>query len=302
MNIPGFPRFRKIDISCKDDINRFLAAYPLEASEYTFTNLFAFGHAYDFRVSVLYNNLIILKNADPATAFCPVGDERIPEVVEALFEYLEKRSGVTMIERVPRSFVDRWLPSLEEVECREERDHFDYLYRVQDLINLRGRKYHDKKNKVNRFREKYDYQYISLTPELVDECLEFQDFWCEMKECEKTVSLEKERCAILQMLCNFGALDITGGAIRVNGRISAVTIGERVLDDTVVIHMEKANPNIPGLYQVINQEFLMHEVKDCTYVNREQDLGIDGLRNAKLSYHPVDFVRKYRIRKISHEQ
>ncbi len=98
------------------------------------------------------------------------------------------------------------------------------------------------------------------------------------------------------MLRNFNSLDMKGGLIRVDGKVAALTLGEKILPDTMVIHIEKANSDIPGLYQVINQEFLIHEAADCRFVNREQDLGIEGLRNSKMSYNPVKFVRKYKVR------
>src|SRR4030067_2075308 len=97
------------------------------------------------------------------------------------------------------------------------------------------------------------------------------------------------------MLNNFSVLNIKGGAIRTGGKIAAITLGEKISPDTFVIHVEKATPEIPGLYQIINQEFLMHEAGNCRFVNREQDLGIQGLRNAKMSYNPIRFVKKYKI-------
>ena len=97
------------------------------------------------------------------------------------------------------------------------------------------------------------------------------------------------------MLENFKELNLTGSVIKTDGKITALTIGEKYLPDTMVIHIEKANVEIPGLYQVINQEFLMHEAGDCAYVNREQDLDINGLRRAKMSYHPVRFIKKFKV-------
>jgi hypothetical protein len=97
------------------------------------------------------------------------------------------------------------------------------------------------------------------------------------------------------MLKNFDSLGLMGGVIRIEGKIAALTFAETYLPDTLVIHVEKANPDIPGLYQVINQEFLMHEAGDCRFVNREQDLGIQGLRSAKMTYNPVNFIRKYTV-------
>jgi hypothetical protein len=178
-----------------------------------------------------------------------------------------------------------------------ERDHYDYVYNVKELIELKGRRFRNKRNKVHTFRNSYRYEYEPLTADLIDECIEFEDHWCETRDCEKHSGLIKERCAIMEMLNNFSSLDIKGGIIRTGGRIAALTIGEIILPDTLVIHIEKAHSGIHGLYQVINQEFLINEAGGCRFVNREQDLGIQGLRNAKMLYNPVKFIKKYRVRK-----
>lgn len=295
MTLPGFPDFTEIDLSFKDIIRGYLSKYPLEASEYTFTNMFAFRDAYNFKLSLFKNNLMILKDTGPVSLFCPVGNAGISDALDQGFKYLEKYPGEPHFERMPESFVRAHLMDNEKYIVEEERDHFDYVYDVREMIELKGRKFHDKKNKANRFRSSYQYEYAALTPDLIGECLEFEHYWCEVRDCGKYPGLQKERCAILKMLRNFNSLDIKGGLIRIDGKIAALTLGEKMLTDTMVIHIEKANSDIPGLYQVINQEFLMHEAGDCRFVNREQDLGIEGLRNSKMSYNPVTFVKKYRI-------
>lgn len=297
MPIETFPEFSEIDLSHQREVTEFFSEYPIQASEYTFTNLFAFKNTYNFKLSLLDESLIILKDKDPISIFCPVGNIKSPGVMETLFDWLKKQTDNPYMERVPESFVSTYIKGNEDFLIEEERDHFDYIYNLKELAELKGRKYHDKRNKANKFRTLYNYEYLSLTPDIIDDCLDFEDYWCEVKECEKYFGLENERVAILQMLLNFEALNIKGGAIRINDRIEALTLGEKMLEDTYVIHVEKANTNIPGLYQVINQEFLMHDAQDCMYVNREQDLGVPGLRNSKMSYNPVRFIKKFRIKK-----
>lgn len=296
MTIPEFPAFKAVDLSFRDDIRTALSKYPLEASEYTFTNMFSFRDTYNFNVSLFNESLILLKEKEPVSVFCPVGGGNIPETLNRIFDFLRHYGASPFMERVPESFVKAHLEGNEHYITEETRDHFDYVYDVTALIELKGRKFHDKKNRVNTFRNTYDYEYLTMTPDLISECLEFEDYWCEVKECEKYSGLKTERCAVLAMLNNFEALSLKGGAIRVNNKIAALTLGEQYLPDTMVIHVEKANPDIPGLYQMINREFLINEAGDCTYVNREQDLGIEGLRKAKMSYHPVKFNRKFNVR------
>lgn len=292
MTLSLFPEFRDVVLTMKDDIRQFLSRFQMEASEYTFTNIFAHKATYGFKVSIFNDNLLILKNKPPISFFCPVGGSHD---LDRLFDYLKRMDSEQCLERVPESFTNKYLKDDKKYLAVPERDHFDYLYDVKELIELKGRRFHDKKNKVNKFRNEYKYEYQTLTAELVEECIEFEDYWCEVKDCEKYYGLQRERCAILTMLKNFDYLNLTGGVIRIEGKIAALTFAEKYLPDTLVIHVEKANPDIPGLYQVINQEFLMHEAGNCKFVNREQDLGIQGLRNAKISYHPVKFIKKYRV-------
>jgi hypothetical protein len=296
MKIPDFPRFTEIDMSLMSDVKCFLKVGCLDASEYTFTNIFAFRSAYDFRLSVLEKNLIIISKEKPVSMFCPVGRNGVEEVMYEVFDYMRSYSDHPVMERVPEGFVNEYINNSSRFVADADRDNFDYIYNVKELIELKGRRFHDKKNKVNKFRNTYNYEYLSLTPDIVQECLEFEDHWCEVKECGKYPGLKKEKCAILEMLNNFESLKLKGGAIRIGGKIVALTIGERYLSDTFVIHVEKAQQAIDGLYQVINQEFLVNEASDCMFVNREQDLGLQNLRNTKMSYNPARYVEKYKVR------
>ena len=296
MTIPEFPEFRKAELSARDAVEDYLRLYPLRASEYTFTNLYAFRLAYDFEFSVLHENLIIRRAAEPESFFCPVGNKKMHATITEMLAFPGGYPAAFCIERVPEEFVREYLGKSDVLIAEEDRDNFDYVYDVQELIELRGRRFHEKKNNVNKFRAAHAYEYQTLTPERIEECLAFEHYWCEIKECGKIPGLERERCAILEMLNNFESLHITGGVIRTGGKIAALTLGEKIPGDTMVIHVEKAHPHIPGLYQVINQEFLMHEADDCAFVNREQDLGIAGLRKSKMSYNPTGFVKKYIVR------
>ncbi len=145
MVIPEFPQFKDVDISCKEAVNNFISRKPLEASEYTFTNIFAFRLAYNFKVSILKNNLLILKNAEPVSLFCPIGTSQIPDVLEEIFAYLKNNNIEPCLERVPDSFVHNYLRADKGFVLEEDRDQFDYVYDVRELIELKGNKFHDKK-------------------------------------------------------------------------------------------------------------------------------------------------------------
>jgi hypothetical protein len=151
------------------------------------------------------------------------------------------------------------------------------------------------KNHINRFNKKHDWEYSPLTPELIAECLELQEEWCRLKQCVESPSLLSEEQAIIEALTHIELLKYKGGVIRIQGKVEAFTLGELLNPETVVIHIEKGNPKLTGLYPMIQQQFLAEEWSDIPYVNREQDLGIQGLRKAKSSYNPEFMVNKYII-------
>jgi hypothetical protein len=177
----------------------------------------------------------------------------------------------------------------------QDRDNSDYLYLAQDLCELAGRKYDAKRNFIRRFQSERNYRYLPLTPDLARECRKFEEHWCEDRSCQSDEGLSHEMDAVLEMLDNFEAHSYRGGALDVNGRVVAFSLGEPLSDETFVVHVEKADAKLTGIYAVINQEFCRREAVGYKYVNREQDLGIPGLRQAKQSYHPVRIVDTYRL-------
>jgi len=182
----------------------------------------------------------------------------------------------------------------------EDPANWDYVYLASDLINLPGRKYHKKKNHINRFVSRYSYQYRPLTPDLIDGCIELQRAWCGIRDCfaPEHMSLAEEHEAILDVLQNAQVLGAIGGVILIDGRVAAFSIGEPLNRETFVIHFEKASLDYPGLYQLINRDFCADACSGFTYVNREQDLGEPGLRQAKESYYPHHMIEKFLVRRM----
>ena len=179
------------------------------------------------------------------------------------------------------------------MEITDDRDNWDYVYLQQNLATLAGRKYHGKKNHCNAFvKEHPDYVYEEMNRSNIEECLAFGDMWCERRMSDDP-SLVCEKCAIHEALDNFEALKLRGGVIRIDGKVEAFSFGEKINDDTAVLHVEKANPEIRGLYAVINRDFAKNAWGDVTYLNREEDMGHEGLRMAKESYKPEFMVKKY---------
>ena len=179
-----------------------------------------------------------------------------------------------------------------------DRANFDYVYDTKDLIELKGRDYHSKKNHLNFFLANYEYEYGKLSPDMTDEVMKFVHEFNERKNLEdphERVLLNFEERAMHDVLLNLDTVGYLSGAIRIDGKIEAISIGGKIGTKTVVVHAEKANTDYRGLYQAINNEFCRAMASNVKRINREEDMGIPGLRKAKLSYKPVRLIEKYTI-------
>lgn len=294
MTLPEFPDSREILLDDKPLFDAALAERPPELSAYTFTNIFAWREPYGASVSQLGGQIVVHHERDRGR-FClePIGKGDVRATMEAAWGRSDP--GTLQFERVQSATADLFRDD-PAFEVSLDRDDSDYLHASSDLIELPGRKYDAKRNFIKRFQSSYDYEYVVLTGETAAECHDFADQWCEERSCQTVEGLRREQCAVYQMLTNFDALGIRGGAIRVSGAIVAFSLGEALNPETLVVHVEKADSQYEGLYQVINNEFCSREARHFAWVNREQDLGVPGLRKAKESYHPVRMVEAYRIR------
>jgi len=286
--------FKPIDIRDKLIFDRFLTSDPPGTSELTFTNLFMWRVRYS-PVFKIWDDLLLIilrPNDRPPVGLPPVGTGNKSDALDYLAKTLAKISSRVEIARAGRDFVKMHVDQ-NRYQIVEDRDNSDYVYLAKDLINLPGNRYHAKKNHVNRFVKQYRFEYRVLDEEVAHSFLDLQEDWCELKDCASSDDLLHEDRAVYEALTHHKELGFRGGAILIDGRVEAFALGEKLNPDTAVIHIEKANPRIPGLYAAINQQFCAQEWSQVTYVNREQDLGLEGLRKAKLSYHPHHIVDKY---------
>lgn len=293
-----------MDVSALDPIalehrevfERFLSLDPPEASEYTFTNLFMWRHVYRPAWLVWKDCLLILLTPEQGEPFGlePVGPGDKRAATGLLFDLLRETGARPRLSRLREAFVtDSFSPQAYEI--LHDRDNSDYVYSSEDLIRLPGNRYHRKKNHLNRFLKSHVFRYRPLDHELVECVLAMQEQWCEMRACSEHPGLLFEDFAIREALTHFGDLAYTGAAIQIEDRIVAFTLGELLNPRTAVIHIEKADPEIPGLYAAINQLFCRHTWAHVPFINREQDLGLDSLRAAKASYLPHHHVNKYTV-------
>lgn len=286
--------FKRIEITDKPVFDQFFLADPPQASEYTFTNLFMWRRKYNTKWSVSHNCLVVILEQAPGKfmALQPVGLGNKTEALIFLCRVLESQDLNPLIGRVTDDFVDMFVDG-SRFDLMEDPDNSDYVYLAEKLIKLSGNKYHRKKNHLNRFIKNFDFQYRNFSPELIDSVLSLQETWCEFKDCYEDDNLFHEDRAVCDALTHYQTLGFTGGAILIEGQVQAFSFGEMLNTDTAVIHIEKANPEIDGLYTVINQRFCAAAWTNARFVNREQDLGLEGLRKAKQSYYPHHMVNKW---------
>ncbi len=299
-----FPEFQPLSLEDRPLIQKNLWTGQPETSELTFTNLYIWRTLYRWQWSLDGECLLLLgqKEGEPPFFLQPVCRGSRLEVSRRALGWLRDERGVARprIERADAKFVSE-LSGEEDFEVSPRREQFDYIYRSSDLSGLKGGKYHAKRNHINRFLQNAGraYEFRPIGPENISLCLDFQEKWCELKRCAEDMNLLDEWEAVRAALSGYEDLDIKGAAILIDGRVEAFTFGELLNTETAVVHIEKANPEIPGLYAVINQRFCQTYWSSVPFINREQDLDEEGLRKAKMSYHPVRLIEKFRVEKIS---
>ena len=284
-------QFEPISLEKQQAYLEKLAQSKQVSSDYSFSNIFGWGEEYG--LSWAFNErLVWIKQERPRPSYwAPIGDWENTDWQKVFHDHQ------CVLTRVPEKLTIIWKDMLgDRLTIEEVRNHWDYIYDIDELIELKGNRFHKKKNLLNQFLKKYESRYIDFGPELIDPAMAMQADWCNWRDCESSDVLAAENRSVLKVLTNWDKLiGLTGGALVVDDIIVAYTIGEKITDDTVVIHYEKGCPDYKGVYQAINQMFLANSARDLKYVNREQDLGEEGLRKAKLSYNPVEFLKKYRV-------
>ncbi len=287
MTLPIYPQFKELDLTDRDELLPYFERWPLQISESTFGNHFIWRRFDHPRFTLIRGNLCFrfAPPDEPAYFLQPLGDRDIPETIETCLSVAPRLS------RIPRSFAERFC---EGFHCAPDEDDFDYVYLASDLIELKGKKYDGKRNRIRKFEKSQAWEYVRLGPADLRSCRALFEEWLADKG-GTGGEIDAQKDAIQEALLHFKELNMTGGGIVAEGRIAAFSIGERLNTDTAVVHIEIVNPRYEGLAQLMNREFVRHEWSSCLYINREQDLGVPGLRKAKQSYHPHHMMEKYHI-------
>lgn len=285
--------FKPIKIEDKPIFDKYYKNYPPVHSDYVFTTLVSWMDYAKFCYMINNNNLIVASKINNKIQIkSPIGDKNknIFDEVLKLAKQQESEYPFGVIDKNTKNWLENNYPNLELIPTR---DYFDYVYNSTDLAELAGSNYSKIRNRLNKFKKNNEYSVESITEDNMKDIREFLKRWCLWKDCDKDPLLENEKKAILYSMENFFDLKLSGLSMIVNGDIEAISVFEKMSNDTAIVHYEKGSPDYDGIYKAINQETAKILQKDFKYINRESDMGVSGLRKAKLSYKPVFMIEVY---------
>lgn len=298
----------EIKLEDRPFLEEYLNSYEYKCSGLSFSSLYMWRNINKFRYETVNGYLCIsglshleLEKEEPFL-FPPLTKtgaydlKTLSETIDIMRKRFEDNGYVFSIRLLPYHMADifeKCRPSA--FEFLPDRPNYDYVYLAKDLIELKGKKFHSKKNHLNHFKRNHKYAYIPISSAMSNECMNFIRKFNRVRErpeYEMKLLMMEEK-AMEDVLQNFEAAGYIGGVILIDGQIEALAIGGRLGKKTVTVHVEKASTEFRGLYQAINNEFCRQHARNVKYVNREEDMGLPGLRKAKTSYHPVKMIEKY---------
>lgn len=287
--------FRRFNIDDKERINDFFKVHHYEQCDCSFNTLFLWQNSYNTMWAEQDDILFIRAGRGTQVYFMPpfakegASFSHGLELIQHEFDktghpFMLMGASKEVVEKIETQVPDKYL-------FTPFRDDWEYIYKTSDLINLSGKKFRMKKNHLNHFLREYgDYVYEPVNDTNMEDARRGISEWFV-----RHGDIEKEEEAINLAFDNWKALGLKGAVIRIYGKVEAFTCGDLLNENVAHIHFEKANPEVRGLYQAINRDFILNEFKDTEFVNREEDLGIEGLRKAKNEYHPDHFAEKYNV-------
>ena len=265
-------------------------------SESSFANLFIWSDIYNTQYAIIDEMLCVFYTSDSGILKCiyPFGNGDIKKVITNIRDNVyngQKSFVMTAVCEDDKTVLEREFGN--KVTFEYDRDSSEYVYLSYKLSTLSGKKLHAKRNHINKFMSKYKYTYKKLEPTIFDDCIQSTEKWMDIKYQGDRGAYEKELSTIKKAFKYFNELSLSGGAIYVDEKLVAYCVGEQLNCDTAVVHIEKADANYTGSFAIINRDYVINRWNGIKYINREEDLGIEGLRKAKLSYYPEFLIDKY---------
>lgn len=285
--------FTKIELRDKSVFDDFYSRFPPIHSSDLFTTIISWEAYIEYRFVVLDRCLLLMSQTKNELQLrVPIGSFQAELFHQVISLAKKEQASIGFIKTPEKILLSQQFPSLTIVE---DREYYDYVYRASDLTQLPGTSYAKIRNRLNKFTKTTPYTIEDISNDNMDEVHEFLKRWCLWKDCASDEVLENERKAIVYSIAHFFDLGLSGIALRINGVIEAISVFEQMNADTAVVHFEKGSPDYDGVYKAVNMETAKRLQSKVAFIDREEDLGIPGLRKAKLSYHPHHFVEVYHI-------
>ena len=288
---------KKIELENRELLNSYLDLKEDKSCDMVFANIFLWSRKYKVKYEIVKDCLVFGEEGrkDICRSF-PFGtkENKRESVLHFMKQAVEKDTEwfFNLTTESDFALLEEWFPGCFSIEYN--RDRADYVYEAEKLAALSGKKYHKKKNHVNKFKSLYpDWSYEHISDDNIEDCFQMAMKWRHLNGCEEDEDKRDEMCVTMNALRLMKELGLTGGLIRVDGEVVAFAIGEELRKDMFCVHIEKALTEYQGAYAMINQQMVIHEIEGrYRYVNREEDTGSEGLRKAKESYRPVFMVNK----------
>lgn len=291
--------FKKLELEDIELVQQYLNGQNSRLCDSTIGGIFMWRNYFQVEF-VIYENTLLFKvrYLDGKIAFpMPVG-EHVKESLEAIKEYCIEKKIELHFCVVSKGQLEVIKENFSSIVAETERDWYDYLYDSQDMATFKGRRYSGQRNHINKFKKLYpEYRFEEITKDNLEEVISFFEEFTITHQKDSETAIEESKM-VLELLKKYDIYRQIGGLIRVEDKIVAISVGE-IVGDTLFIHIEKADRDYQGSYQMIVNQFAAHYVnEDVNYVNREEDVGDEGLRKSKLSYHPVELLEKYTVKVI----
>ena len=291
--------FKPVTLADRAFFEEHYARYPQLHSDNTFTNMVCWNHFAHYTYAYVEENIIIASTIGSVTRFRPPIGPRNPALLRSLIQLASDVSDnepIVLIDPETALWMREVCPGINLVP---DRNHFEYVYRAADLAELPGKNYLTIRRQINKFRKNCTNVVEPISRENWEDVKRFLIEWCEWKGCEGDLVLAHEKEAVFFAIDHFDQLPLRGLVIRVFSKIGAISLYEPMTPDTALVHFEKGLPDCEGIYKAINNEAAVRLAKNFTYINRESDLGVAGLREAKMRYHPHHMVEVFSMKRDS---
>ncbi|MGA1821493.1 MAG: DUF2156 domain-containing protein [Thermoplasmatota archaeon] len=287
--------YRQVEIDDKDLFMDHFSRYPPVHSDYTFSTMICWSDYMEYFYKFMDDSLLIMTRCGDEMFFRPPHGPRNREAALKIMDLSTEMNSATVFS-VADPIMKQWLAEeFPDLNFEPHREYFDYVYLADDLASLPGKKYLKIRNYLNKFQKTYPHTVEEISKDDFSEVVDFMERWCEQRGCEEEPLLQSENIAMKKAIDLFFDLDLKGIVLRIGGEIEAVSIYEEMDRNTAVIHYEKANQDVRGLYQAINKEAARILAKKYRFINRESDMGLEGLRLAKEKYRPHHMTEVYHV-------